>query len=153
MIDRAAAPRAVTPSRRGLTLTTINSATHGEVAVGSVIEFTKQYTAAEVLEFYRLAGTDLAEAPAHLPYLLAIAPLTKLGGDLNYLSGRMDWSAARPIGCTEAVTAQLEVTRLEAADGMAKIAFDARLKCGDEVVISGRSKGFVIPGEGLDVIA
>lgn len=137
-----------------MTVTTrLDSAVHGEVSVGSVLAFTRRYTAAEVLEFYRLGGADLAEAPAHLPYLLTIAPLTKLGGDLNYLSGRMDWSVTRPVGAEEAVTAELEVTRLEAADGMAKISFDARLKCGDEIVVTGRSKGFAIPGEGLDVIA
>lgn len=136
-----------------MTAVTIKSAVHGELSVGSVLSWAKQYTDQEVREFYRLCGTDVDEPPEHLPYLLVMAPLTKLGGDLNYLSGRMDWAVTRPVRRAETVTAELEITRLEAADGMTKIAFDARLRCGDEVVITGRSKGFVIPGDGVDVVS
>jgi len=117
---------------------------HGEIAVGAVIAWTKQYTDQEVAEYCELSGTSADPLPEHLPYLLALAPLTKLGGDLNYLSRQMDWAATRPVRRNEAITAELEVTRLEPTDQMTRIAFDARIRCGDELVITGRSKGLIV---------
>jgi len=125
-------------------MVSVKNRVHGDVVVGRTLTWTKQYTDAEVREFCALAGKPVDDAPEYLPYLLALAPLTKLGGDLNYLSGRIDWTASRPVRCGEKVTAELEVTRLEPTDGMTKIAFDARLRCGDEIVIKGRSKGFIV---------
>ena len=122
----------------------IKNAVHGEITVGRVLTWTKQYSEDEIREFCELVGQTARAVPEHLPYLLVMAPLTKLGGELNYLSGRMDWTTSRPVCWDEAVTAELEVTRLEPTDGMTKIAFDARLRCGDEIVIRGRSKGFIV---------
>lgn len=127
---------------------TIKNAVHGEIRVGTVLAWTKQYTDQEVHDYFELSGVRADPLPEHLPYLLAVAPLTKLGGDLDYLSGRMDWEVTRPVRRNEEITAELEVTRLEPTDGMTKIAFDARVRCGDEVVITGRSKGFVIGASG-----
>jgi hypothetical protein len=125
-------------------MTSVKNAVYGDITVGRVLTWTKQYTEDEVREFYALVGNPVGAVPEYLPYLLVIAPLTKLGGDLNYLSGRMDWTASRPVRRNEAITAELEVTRLEPTEGMTKIAFDARLRCGEEIVIQGRSKGFVV---------
>lgn len=122
----------------------VRNSQHGEISVGTVLSWTKSYTDDEVRDFLALTGDTSGETPQHLPYLLVIAPLTKLGGDLNYLSGRMDWTVSRPVRRDEAVTAELEVTRLEPTDGMTKIAFDARLVVGGEVVSSGRSKGLMV---------
>lgn len=122
----------------------VKNAVHGDITVGRVLTWTKRYTEDEVREFCELVGQPVSATPEHLPYLLVMAPLTKLGGDLNYLSGRMDWTVSRPVRWDEAVTAELSVTRLEPTEAMTKIAFDARLLCGDEVVIRGRSKGFII---------
>jgi hypothetical protein len=117
---------------------------HGEISVGSVLTCTKIYTDGEVREFFELAGKPADPLPDHLPYLMVIAPLTKLGGDLSYLSGGMDWTVERPVRRDEALRAELEVTHLEPGDGMTKIAFDGRIRCGDELVLTGRSKGFVV---------
>ncbi|MGQ0842015.1 hypothetical protein [Actinokineospora sp.] len=125
-------------------MTSVRNALHGEISVGSVLSWTKSYTADEIGEFLVLTGRSGDDPGDYLPYLLVIAPLTKLGGDLNYLSGRMDWAVARPVRRDEAVTAELEVTSLEPTEGMTKIAFDARLCVGEEVVIRGRSKGFIV---------
>lgn len=125
-------------------MVSIETAAHGSISVGSVLSWTKAYTDQELREFYTLVGTPRDAVPEHLPNLLIIAPLTKLGGDLNYLSGLMEWSVTRPVRCDEAVTAELEVTRLEPRDGMTKIEFEARLRCGEEVVSRGRSKGFIV---------
>lgn len=124
--------------------TAIKNAVHGEVSVGTVLTWAKRYTDQEVRDYYALSGAPVDALPEHLPYVLTVAPLTKLGGDLNYLSRRMDWTASRPLGRNEEITAELEVTRLEPTDGMTKIAFDARIRCGDEVVITGRSKGLIV---------
>jgi len=122
----------------------VPNAVYGDITVGRILVWTKQYTEDEVREFYALAGHPVDTVPEYLPYLLVIAPLTKLGGDLNYLSSRIDWATSRPVRRDETLTAELEVTRLEPTGGMSKIAFDARLRCGDEVVVQGHSKGFVI---------
>ncbi|MER7623079.1 hypothetical protein [Streptomyces sp. NPDC126503] len=122
----------------------IKNAVHGEISVGTVLTWAKQYTDQEVRDYYALAGEPTESLPEHLPYVLTVAPLTKLGGDLNYLSQRMDWQAARPLGRNEEIVAELEVTRLEPTAGMTKIAFDARIRCGGEVVITGRSKGLIV---------
>jgi hypothetical protein len=127
-------------------MVSIATSAHGDVSVGTVLTWTKKYSTEDVREFCMLTGRSADPMPDCLPYLLVIAPLTKLGGDLNYLSGGMDWTASRPVRLDEAVTAELEVTRLEPGEGMTKIAFNARLKCGDEVVVAGRSKGFIVGG-------
>lgn len=126
--------------------TSLTNAVHGEISVGTVLVWTKQYTDQELRGYYALSGAPVDSLPEHLPYLLTVAPLTKLGGDLNYLSGKMEWKAIRPVGRNEVITAELEVTRLEPAEGMTKIAFEARIHVGEELVITGRSKGFVIGG-------
>jgi hypothetical protein len=122
----------------------VRNSQYGDISVGTVLSWTKSYTDDEVHDFLALTGEASDEVAEHLPYLLVVAPLTKLGGDLNYLSGRMDWAVSRPVRRDEAVTAELEVTRLEPTDGMTKIAFDARLVVGDEVVSRGRSKGLMV---------
>lgn len=122
----------------------IKNLLHGDITVGRVVTWTKQYTEDEVREFYALAGNPVDTVPEYLPYLLVIAPLAKLGGDLNFLSGRMDWTTSRPVHREETLTAELEVTWLEPTDGMSKITLAARLRSGDEIVVQARGKGFVI---------
>ena len=125
--------------------TAIKNAVHGEVTVGTVLTWAKRYTDQEVRDYYALSGAPVETLPEHLPYVLSVAPLTKLGGDLDYLSRRMDWTAARPIRRDEEIVAELEVTALETTDGgTTKIAFDARIRSGDEIVITGRSKGLIV---------
>ncbi|MBM7774123.1 acyl dehydratase [Actinokineospora baliensis] len=123
--------------------TTIPSA-HGDVTVGDVLRTSRTYTEAEVREFRRLSGYPDNSVPRYLPYLLVVAPLTKLGGDIDYLSGRMTWTVRRPVEVGEEITAELEITRLEPGEAATKIAFEARILCGDEVVIAGTSKGVVL---------
>ncbi|GAA3028421.1 hypothetical protein [Actinokineospora globicatena] len=123
--------------------TTIPSA-QGEVTVGDVLRTSRTYTVDEVREFQRLSGYPDNPQPRFLPYLLVVAPLTKLGGDIDYLSGRMTWSVRRPVAVGEEITAELEITRLEPVEGATKIGFDARIRCGDEVVVTGTSKGLVL---------
>ncbi|MEU8618507.1 hypothetical protein [Streptomyces sp. NPDC048623] len=127
-----------------LSSTSIKNAVHGDISVGTVLTWAKAYSDQEVRDYYELTGAPADSLPEHLPYVLTVAPLTKLGGDLNYLSQRMDWRATRPLGRNEEIVAELEVTRLEPTAGMTKIAFDARIRCGDEVVITGRSKGLIV---------
>lgn len=122
----------------------IKNAVHGEISVGTVLTWTKQYTDEEIRDFHRMSGRPEESLPGHLPYLLAVAPLTKLGGDLNYLSRKMEWRAVRPVARGAEITAELVVTRLEPTEGMTKIAFDARIRSGDEVVLSGTSRGLVV---------
>lgn len=125
-------------------MTTIPSA-QGDVTVGDVLTTSRTYTVEEVREFHRLSdpGAEHADV-SRLPYLLIVAPLTKLGGDLNYLSGHMVWTVSRPVAVTETVTAELEITKLTPAGNGTKIAFNARIRCGDEVVVSGQSRGIVL---------
>jgi hypothetical protein len=125
-------------------MVSVKNDVHGDITVGRILTWTKEYTEDEVREFYALTGNPVETVPEYLPYLLVIASLTKLGGDLNYLSGRMDWSTSRPVRRDEAITAELEVTQLEPSGGMSKIVFEGRVRCGDEIVVRGRSMGFVI---------
>lgn len=73
-----------------------------------------------------------------------IAPLTKIGGDLNYIAQRMVWTAYRRVPVGERLEAQLDVQRLEERESVVKIAFVARIigEAGD-VVVSGESNGIV----------
>jgi hypothetical protein len=75
---------------------------------------------------------------------MAMAPLTKLGGDLNFLSASMDWSVERPVRRGEEITAELKITSLRPAEGMQKISFDGRVSCGSETVIRGQSRGVIL---------
>lgn len=125
-------------------MASVDTEKHGSISVGTVLTWTTSYTSDEVREFNQLIGQSGDDQSEYLPNLLVLAPLTKLGGDINYLSGRMDWSMIRPVRREEAVTAELEVTHLEPTEGMTKIAFNARLLCGSEVVITARSKGFIV---------
>ncbi|WP_340559297.1 hypothetical protein [Streptomyces sp. GSL17-111] len=135
----------MTPVLEGpLSSNTIKNAVHGDISVGTVLAWTKRYTDQDVRDFHELRGKAVDPLPEELPYLLVLAPLTKLGGDLDYLSQKMDWTVSRPVGRNEEITAELEVTRLEPTEGMTKIAFDARVRCGDDIVITGRSKGFIV---------
>jgi hypothetical protein len=124
--------------------TTIKNTIHGDISVGTVLTWTKQYTDQEVADYYELSRVSAEPLPEHLPYLLTIAPLTKLGGDLDYLSQKMEWKSTRPVRRNEEIIAELEVTRLEPTQGMTKIAFEARIRCGDDLVVVGRSKGFIV---------
>jgi len=122
----------------------VNNAVYGDITIGRVLTWTKQYTEDEVREFYALAGNPTDAIPEYLPYVLVMAPLTKVGSDLNHLANQMDWTASRPVRWDETITAELEVTRLEPTGGMSKISLEGRLRCGDEIVVQGRSSGFVI---------
>ena len=115
-----------------------------EPKVGLVLTHSRRFTDDEVREFATLSGHPVDVLPEHLPSLLVIAPLTKLGGDLNYLSARMEWTVERPVRRDEEVTAELEVTGLEQTEKMQKISFDARILCGSEVVVRGRSQGVIL---------
>ena len=117
---------------------------NGDVTVGDVLTTTKTYTPEELHEFRLLNGAGDGSPPDHLPYLLVVAPLTKLGGDIDYISARMDWTTSRPVRSTETLTAELEITRLEPVDNGVKIVFSARIRSGTEVVLSGQSKGIVL---------
>lgn len=128
----------------------IRNSKHGDISIGTIIYWNKRYSDKEVGEFCELTGGPAHPVPEHLPYLMVIAPLTKLGGDLNYLSGGMSWTAVRPVRRDETLTAEMEVTHLEPGEGMAKIAFGARIRCGDEIVVSGHSKGFIVIGQTSD---
>lgn len=117
---------------------------HGDVTLGSVLTWSKRYSDDEVRGFAVLAEQSPEPLPEHLPYLLVIAPLTKLGGDLNYISGGMSWTSARPVSRAEMLTAELEVTRLEPAQKVVKVGFNARIRSNSEVVAEGRSKGVIL---------
>jgi hypothetical protein len=119
------------------------STVHGPVREGSTLTYTRRYAAAELREYDALVGRPAEEAGL-LPDLLVIAPLTKLGGDLNYLSRTMRWSHHRAVRADEELTAELQVTRLDRQGEVVKIAFEARIKVGAEVVLSGTSRGVVL---------
>jgi hypothetical protein len=123
----------------------IKTAKHEEISAGSILTCTKRYTEEEVREFCALTGKPAEPLPGYLPCLLVVGPLTKLAGELNYLSRYMDCAMARPVRCDEVLVAELEVTRLDPADRIVvKVEFKARVRCGDEVVASGRSNGFLL---------
>jgi hypothetical protein len=116
-----------------------------KVAVGSVLTYSRSYSPAELAAFDELSGRNGAAEDGYLPDLLVIAPLTKLGGDLDHVSRQMEWQVHRQVRVTETIQAELEVTALEPRNSIFKIAFDARIRTSDgDVVLSGHSYG-VIP--------
>ncbi len=119
------------------------STVHGPVREGSTLTWSRRYAEAELREYDELVGRP-ADGAGLLPDLLVIAPLTKLGGDLDYLSRSMTWRHHRPVRADEELTAELHVTRLARQGEVVKIAFEARIRCGDEVVLSGTSRGVVL---------
>ncbi len=119
------------------------STVHGPVREGTTLTWSRRYAEAELREYDALVGRSPDDAGV-LPDLLVIAPLTKLGGDLNYLSRSMRWTHHRPVRSDEELTAELQVTRLDRQDEVVKIAFDARIRAGGEVVLSGTSRGVVL---------
>ena len=56
----------------------------------------------------------------------------------------MRWSHHRAVRADEELTAELQVTRLDRQGEVVKIAFEARIKVGAEVVLSGTSRGVVL---------
>jgi hypothetical protein len=114
--------------------------------VGAIMRHTRRYTAAELEAFAALSGRAAETADdAYLPDVLAIAPLTKLGGDLNYISRRMSWTVLGSAAPHELIEAELEVTHLDDSGSAIKIAFAARIRneAGD-VIITGQSNGIIL---------
>lgn len=122
---------------------TVISTVHGPVQEGSTLTWSRRYDEAELREYDALVERQ-PDAAGMLPDLLVIAPLTKLGGDLNYLSRTMEWRHHRPVRSDETLTAELQVTRLDRQGDVVKIAFTARIRAGGEVVLSGTSRGVVL---------
>ncbi|GAA4910047.1 hypothetical protein ACFPM3_11425 [Streptomyces coeruleoprunus] len=120
---------------------------HGELAEGRLLSWRRRYSPDEIAGYDALSGrVRLPEGSAPtLPDLLVVAPLTKLGGDLDYIARKMTWSHARAVGVDEELTAELEILQLEENTGFHRIAFDARVRGNDgDVVLSGRSKGIIL---------
>src|SRR4051812_10299020 len=63
---------------------TVISTVHGPVQVGSTLTWSRRYGEAELRDYDALVERQ-PDGTGLLPDLLVIAPLTKLGGDLNYL--------------------------------------------------------------------
>jgi hypothetical protein len=122
---------------------TVISTVHGPVQVGSTLTWSRRYGEAELREYDALVERQ-PDGTGLLPDLLVIAPLTKLGGDLNYLSRSMEWRHHRPVRCDETLTAELHVTRLDRQGDAVKIGFSATIRAGGDVVISGTSRGVVL---------
>lgn len=117
------------------------------IAVGDILRWACRYTPEDLEIFGELSGRDAGSPLTCLPDLLVIAPLTKLGGDLNYISRRMTWTAHRVVGVDERVEAELEVTSLYDSGSAIKIAFDARIRDeSGQVVLSGDSAGIILRG-------
>jgi hypothetical protein len=118
----------------------------GPLSVGTIMRHTRRYTPAEREAFDDLSGRAAKTADdAYLPDVLAIAPLTKLGGDLNYISRRMSWTVLGSAAPHELIEAELEVTHLDDSGSTVKIAFAARIRneAGD-VIITGQSNGIIL---------
>ena len=122
---------------------TVISTVHGPVREGTTLSWSRRYDVAELREYDELVERE-PDGAGLLPDLLVIAPLTKLGGDLNYLSRTMEWRHHRPVRSDETLTAELHVTRLERQGDVVKIAFEARILAGDDVAVSGTSRGVVL---------
>lgn len=125
---------------------TLFNAVHGELSPGKVLTFSRQYSDEDVSSFDALSGRALPPPSTKaLPDLLVVAPLTKLGGDLNYLARKMVWRHHRAVEVTEKLTAELEIVNLTADEGFHRIVFDARIRAGQgDVVLSGTSKGMIL---------
>lgn len=117
----------------------------GRVAVGAVLRWSCRYSREDLREFAELSGREDPDAePEWLPDLLVIAPLTKLGGDLNYISRQMTWTMHRAVRPDEEICAELEVTALDESGPMSRIEFAARiLDLAGGVVLSGTSRGLI----------
>lgn len=116
-----------------------------DVRVGTVLTYSCAYSADDLNIFNELSGRSPGESADFLPDVLMIAPLTKIGGDLNYIAQRMVWTAYRRVLVGERLEAQLDVQRLEERESVVKIAFAARIigEAGD-VVVNGESNGIVL---------
>jgi hypothetical protein len=133
----------VSAAKVGCDRVTTIATVQGPVTAGSVLTWSRRYDPAELAAYGELLGSPGGPAGI-LPDLLVLAPLTKLGGDLNYLSRSMEWRHHRPVQAGETLTAELHVTRLERTGDVVKIAFDARVLAGGEVVVSGTSRGLIL---------
>ncbi|MFH8370375.1 hypothetical protein [Streptomyces sp. NPDC018031] len=116
---------------------------HGELRPGALLSWSRRYTDEELAAFEALAGR-VPSVAAHLPELLVVAPLTKLGGDVDYIARKMVWTHARPVGTAEELTAELRVLSVAEDTAFHRITFDARVRAGEEVVLSGQSKGVIL---------
>lgn len=124
----------------------VMNAVHGELLPGSLLTWSRRYGREDVAAFDGLSGrVPPAADQDHLPCLLVVAPLTKLGGDLDYLARKMVWTHARPVRVGEELTAELEITSLTENEGFHRIVFDARIRAdAGDVVVSGTSKGMIL---------
>lgn len=112
---------------------------------GTVLTYSCVYSVDDLKIFNELSGRSPDEPTDFLPDVLVIAPLTKIGGDLNYIAQRMTWTAHRRVPVGERLEAQLVVQRLEDRESVVKLVFVARIigEAGD-VIVSGESKGIVL---------
>jgi hypothetical protein len=115
------------------------------ISVGTVLRHTRRYTAADFAVFDDLAGLESTKIPDLLPDILVIAPLTKLGGDLNYISRHMSWTMTGTAAADEAVTAELEVVHLDDSGSTIKITFTGRIRnAAGEVIVTAESNGIIL---------
>lgn len=120
---------------------------HGEIRPGAVLSWSRRYTPQDLEVFDVLSGrVPSPDGAGILPDLLVAAPLTKLGGDLDYIARKMVWTHARPVAVTEELTAELRVLSTEEQPAFHRITFGARVWVGEELVLDGHSKGVVLKG-------
>ena len=115
-----------------------------DIQVGTVLTYSRAYSADDLKIFNELSEGLSGESIEFVPDLLALAPLTKIGGDLNYIAQRMAWTAHRRVVVGERLEAQLIVQRLEERESVIKISFAARIIGeADDIVLHGESNGIV----------
>ncbi|GAB2596787.1 hypothetical protein GCM10027168_31970 [Streptomyces capparidis] len=120
----------------------------GEISPGALLTGTHRYTRRDVAAFDDLTGRAPDPRGADvLPGLLVLAPLTRLGGELDYIARAMTWRQERPVAVGEPLEAELELVRSAEEEAFHRLTFDARVRASGSTVLTGSSEGVVLkPG-------
>jgi acyl dehydratase len=118
------------------------------VVQGAVFEYRRAFSRAEILAFADLSG-DHGEHHVHGDRLMAHGLLvasivTKIGGDLNYISQEMLLRFEAPVYEGEEVTGRITLTGVIDKRLRKKIEMECNLFKGDVPVVSGTSYGQIL---------
>lgn len=123
-----------------------------QLAVGMTFEHERLITRADILAFAELSGDYgehhvRADGPLMAHGLLVASIVTKIGGDLNYISGNMYVDFKAPVYEGESILGRLTITALQQGRLRNKLAMRCEVfGLNGQLVMSGTSKGVVMKG-------
>ncbi|MEQ8353534.1 MAG: hypothetical protein RH862_18810 [Leptospiraceae bacterium] len=121
-----------------------------EFKEGGIFEHSRSFSRQAILQFAELTGDHGAHHTDHTDRIMAHGLLvasivTKIGGDMNYISSDMSMEFREPVYEDEEITGRLTLVRVK--DGKLRTKLEMKcevLKADGTVVVNGSSRGQVL---------